>query len=615
MVPLATHFEFKKALFFVLAILALYLFYNLLYVNKIFPNIYFADLSLSGKNREQVSQLVSWKIDSFEKSRIVLSVGEEKIVTDLKTLGIEFDKEAAVSSIFLTGRTGNLKNDLTQKLKAPLAKTIILPIYQIDWQKLSALFSSILAKYEVPAADATIIFKDGRWQIQEESPGKVVDKTRLAALFYDRIENLSEVPIEVPLVQELPKMKTVQAETALWKVQMLSNQRIVLSFERMTWELSGKTLFSILKFFPQGIPEGNVWQINFGTEPILFKRITLEDSNDPLLDVGLYGTQLEDFVNRIAEGIDKPTINAMLRFESGKVIEFTPAQDGQKLDKRLTSELINDKISINGVAADDVVGIDLPVKVTRAKIESDRINSLGIRELLGRGVSYFAGSIQNRVHNLTLGATRISGTIVAPGEIFSFNNSIGEVSGATGYKQAYVISSGRTVLDDGGGICQVSTTVFRAALLSGLPVVARTAHAYRVGYYEQGGFKAGLDATVWAPAVDFQFKNDTNQHILVQATVDAVNAKLQVDIYGTSDERRVEMTEPVISNQIRPPPDKYQDDPALSRGTVKQVDFAAWGATSVFARKVYIGNRLVIDESFRSVFRPWQAVYLVGTGG
>jgi len=614
-VPLATHFEFKKALFFVLAILALYLFYNLLYVNKIFPNIYFADLSLSGKNREQVSQLVSWKIDSFEKSRIVLSVGEEKIVTDLKTLGIEFDKEAAVSSIFLTGRTGNLKNDLTQKLKAPLAKTIILPIYQIDWQKLSALFSSILAKYEVPAADATIIFKDGRWQIQEESPGKVVDKTRLAVLFYDRIENLSEVPIEVPLVQELPKMKTVQAETALWKVQMLSNQRIVLSFERMTWELSGKTLFSILKFFPQGIPEGNVWQINFGTEPILFKRITLEDSNDPLLDVGLYGTQLEDFVNRIAEGIDKPTINAMLRFESGKVIEFTPAQDGQKLDKRLTSELINDKISINGVAADDVVGIDLPVKVTRAKIESDRINSLGIRELLGRGVSYFAGSIQNRVHNLTLGATRISGTIVAPGEIFSFNNSIGEVSGATGYKQAYVISSGRTVLDDGGGICQVSTTVFRAALLSGLPVVARTAHAYRVGYYEQGGFKAGLDATVWAPAVDFQFKNDTNQHILVQATVDAVNAKLQVDIYGTSDERRVEMTEPVISNQIRPPPDKYQDDPALSRGTVKQVDFAAWGATSVFARKVYIGNRLVIDESFRSVFRPWQAVYLVGTGG
>lgn len=612
---MATHFEFKKALFFVLAILALYLFYNLLYVNKIFPNIYFADLSLSGKNREQVSQLVSWKIDSFEKSRIVLSVGEEKIVTDLKTLGIEFDKEAAVSSIFLTGRTGNLKNDLTQKLKAPLAKTIILPIYQIDWQKLSALFSSILAKYEVPAADATIIFKDGRWQIQEESPGKVVDKTRLAALFYDRIENLSEVPIEVPLVQELPKMKTVQAETALWKVQMLSNQRIVLSFERMTWELSGKTLFSILKFFPQGIPEGNVWQINFGTEPILFKRITLEDSNDPLLDVGLYGTQLEDFVNRIAEGIDKPTINAMLRFESGKVIEFTPAQDGQKLDKRLTSELINDKISINGVAADDVVGIDLPVKVTRAKIESDRINSLGIRELLGRGVSYFAGSIQNRVHNLTLGATRISGTIVAPGEIFSFNNSIGEVSGATGYKQAYVISSGRTVLDDGGGICQVSTTVFRAALLSGLPVVARTAHAYRVGYYEQGGFKAGLDATVWAPAVDFQFKNDTNQHILVQATVDAVNAKLQVDIYGTSDERRVEMTEPVISNQIRPPPDKYQDDPALSRGTVKQVDFAAWGATSVFARKVYIGNRLVIDESFRSVFRPWQAVYLVGTGG
>jgi len=124
-----------------------------------------------------------------------------------------------------------------------------------------------------------------------------------------------------------------------------------------------------------------------------------------------------------------------------------------------------------------------------------------------------------------------------------------------------------------------------------------------------------MDATVWSPAVDFVFKNDTDRHILVQAVVDPVNAKLQVDIYGTGDGRKSEISTPVISNVSPAPPERRQDDPSLPEGTVKQVDFAAGGATSVFGRKVYKGDSLIIDESFKSVYRPWQAVYLVGTGG
>ncbi|MBI3283086.1 VanW family protein, partial [Candidatus Curtissbacteria bacterium] len=296
-----------------------------------------------------------------------------------------------------------------------------------------------------------------------------------------------------------------------------------------------------------------------------------------------------------------------------RVSQFTPARDGQKLDRETTKELLLSKVSTENVSGIGEIIINLPVAVTRAKIASEEVNSLGIRELIGRGVSYFAGSIPNRVHNLTLGAKRINGTIVAPGEVFSFNRQVGEVSAAVGYKPAYVISSGRTVLDDGGGICQVSTTAFRAALAGGLPILARTAHAYRVGYYEQRGFKAGLDATVWAPAVDFVFANDTKNHILVQAVVDTANAKLQVDIYGTGDGRKVELSDPLVSN-IRPAPDaRYQEDPSLPRGTVKQVDFAAQGATSVFTRKVFKNGVLLIDDVFKSNFRPWQAVYLVGT--
>jgi vancomycin resistance protein YoaR len=230
--------------------------------------------------------------------------------------------------------------------------------------------------------------------------------------------------------------------------------------------------------------------------------------------------------------------------------------------------------------------------------------------LIGQGVSHFAGSIENRKFNVGLAASRINGVLIPPGEEFSFVKTVGDISGASGYKQAYVIKSGRTVLDDGGGVCQVSTTIYRAALNTGLPITERTAHAYRVGYYEQG-FPPGLDATIYSPSVDLKFKNDTGHHILVQARVEGTD--LTVDLYGTSDGRSVELTRPVIVSQSPALPEIRQDDPTLPKGTVKQVDFAAAGANVVFKRKVTKGGITYIDETIRSNFRPWQAVYLVGT--
>jgi len=100
----------------------------------------------------------------------------------------------------------------------------------------------------------------------------------------------------------------------------------------------------------------------------------------------------------------------------------------------------------------------------------------------------------------------------------------------------------------------------------------------------------------------------------VQTVVDRANAKLQVDFYGTGDDRKVEISQPVVSNITPAPADRYQDDPTLPKGTVKQVDFSAQGAISVFTRKVYKGDKLLIDDVFKSNYRPWQAVFLVGTG-
>ncbi|KKQ15947.1 MAG: VanW family protein [Candidatus Daviesbacteria bacterium GW2011_GWA1_36_8] len=347
------------------------------------------------------------------------------------------------------------------------------------------------------------------------------------------------------------------------------------------------------------------------TQTLKFNLRSIKVGNQELMDTKL--TLNQDKVNlylkKIASQIDRPVQEPLLSVDPSsdpqrpKITQFQPPIEGQKLDLEKTYTLLS-----QAMLNQNQKTIELPVTVVKPK--NKLTNDLGINELIGRGVSNFAGSIPNRIYNIELTAQRINGALIPPGEIFSFNSTIGDVSADNGYKQAYVIKSGRTVLDDGGGVCQDSTTVFRAALNAGLPIVKRTAHAYRVGYYEQG-FPPGLDATIFTPSVDFQFKNDTPAHILLQAYTRGTT--LYIDLYGTSDGRFVEMTKPIVLNQTPPPDPLYQDDPSLPRGTTKQVDFSAWGANVSFSRTVTRNGEVIISDTFKSNYRPWQAVYLVGT--
>ena len=213
---------------------------------------------------------------------------------------------------------------------------------------------------------------------------------------------------------------------------------------------------------------------------------------------------------------------------------------------------------------------------------------------------------------MILAASKFDGILIPPGETFSFNKQIGDISALTGYQPAYIIKEGKTVLGDGGGVCQVSTTLFRAAINAGLPVVDRTAHAYRVSYYEND-MKPGFDATVFSPSVDLKIKNDTPAYILIDTEVDEDNNLLYFRFYGKKDGRKIEIGEPALWDVVPPPEAKYQDDPTLKKGVTKQVDFPAWGSKASFTYKVSRGGNVTVDEKFYSIYKPWAAVYLVGT--
>ncbi len=318
-------------------------------------------------------------------------------------------------------------------------------------------------------------------------------------------------------------------------------------------------------------------------------------------------------LNPLRESVAVEPIDARFAFEDGKVKEFRQSSEGKDIDLELLKKRISEKtLSLVRSTIPQKHVIPIPIKILKPKVATHEANDLGIKELVSKGTSLFVGSIPNRIYNITLAASRLNGILIKPGEVFSFNQAIGDISTFTGYKQAYVIQNGRTVLGDGGGVCQVSTTFFRAVLNAGLPVIERNPHAYRVSYYEQDQ-GPGLDAAIYVPSTDFKFKNDTEHHLLVQTIADTNAGSLTFELYGTRDNREVTISKPVITSVTSSPEPLYIDDPTLPKGEMKQIDYAVSGATVYFTREVKKEGKVIINDKFNSFYRPWQAVYLKGT--
>ncbi len=323
--------------------------------------------------------------------------------------------------------------------------------------------------------------------------------------------------------------------------------------------------------------------------------------------------KLDKLIAPLQKKIDVKPVDGQFTFTNGKVTAFKLSKDGKAVDTvSLKKHIINYLLSTLLSDMEQTITLDIPITITKPAVSTEKINNMGIKELIGHGTSLFMHSIPNRVYNIGLASSRVNGVLIPPGETFSFTKTIGDITALTGYKQAYVIQNGKTVLGDGGGVCQVSTTLFRAALAAGLPIVERHPHAYRVGYYEEDS-APGIDAATYYPDVDLKFKNDTGHYILIQTIFDPETLRLTFDLYGTSDGREAIINQPVILSTSPAPDTLYQDDPTLPKGEVKQIDFAAAGANVYFTRIVKKDGKVIISDKFVSNYRPWQAIFLRGT--
>jgi len=254
-------------------------------------------------------------------------------------------------------------------------------------------------------------------------------------------------------------------------------------------------------------------------------------------DVRISPKEVSNYLESIAPFTNIQQIDAKFTIVNGRAEEFRPSTTGLKLNIEESVSRIMSSLANNSYHA------ELSIDIIEPDITLDKINELGITTLIGRGESDFRDSPASRVHNIEVGSAKYNGEIIKPGEEFSFNSILGEVDEKNGYQSELVIKGGKLVYEYGGGLCQVSTTVFRAAIMAGLPIVERRPHSFPVRYYDPQGY----DATIYPGVVDFKFKNDTPNHILVQSRIEGT--KLFFDIYGPDDGRKVVLEGPFQYDQ------------------------------------------------------------------
>lgn len=543
---------------------------------KINTGIKIADIYVGNLNKEEAFYLLSSEIKSPEK--IILTSNEKEYEINLNNIDFNYNFEKTIQKAFQHTRTGNFFYDFTQKIKLLFKKENLGLEITLDEQKLEEYVNIIAKELEIkPIVPNTSLLK-GQIVIEKGQKGIILDYFSLRAEIGKKLasQEYSDI-IEIPFKKAGDVLDDFEVEKAKRRAEKLIGKKLSINFNEYKYIVNDETLISFLD------PKSEYFEEKIIEEIIL---ISSEINRDPQ--------------------------NSVFVFEEGMVKEFTPSLDGYQVEKEKLKTLIIGNLKTLEQNEEVLINLDLPVKTTKPKIQNKDVNDLGIETLLGRGSSKFLGSIANRIYNIDLAAKRFKGILVAPGETLSFNKTLGDVSQETGFKQAYIIKEGKTILGDGGGVCQVSTTLFRAAMNAGLPILERQAHAYRVGYYEQDS-PPGLDATVYAPRPDLLIKNDTPNYILIQSVFDGIKKTLIFEIYGTDDGRIAEVTKPIVSSVTPPGEDLYVDDPTLPAGTIKQIEYKAWGAKVKFDYTIKRNQEIIHKKTFYSNYQPWQAVYLKGT--
>ena len=570
---------------FVVVLIFGFIAFQIYYSARVLPGVSVWNVDLSNQTLEEAAATLDSVFNArFNTTRVDVSDGQQAWIANPIDLGIRFDPRATALAALELSQDG-----LPGQTQVLLNGAALPPRIVFDPTAARAYFEQMGAQLNRPAIDASLQLSGTTVITTAAQVGRELDVEAALKLLPDLAKADGPKQVVLPVTTHPPHLTNV--DQAAVQLQQVLNRNLTLVLENpspgepASWDLTPQQLLDFLMVNKS--PDTGAIEIKFNEEPLL--------------------AGLAD----LAQQIDRKPENARFVFndDTRQLEVIQPGKIGRALDITATLTRMNEAL----LRGDQQVV--LAVNEQRPDFYDDaQAADLGITELVSTGQSFYAGSSSERMKNIGAASSTQHGVIVKPGETFSFNDNLGDVSLDTGFAEALIIYNGRTVKGVGGGVCQVSTTAFRAAFSGGYPIIERWPHAYRVGWYERGA-GPGLDASVFSPYVDFKFQNDSLYHILIEAYANDAAGRLTFKFYSTRDGRQVTISEPLVENVIPHPEEKIEEDPTLAVGVRQQVDYAADGADVTVTRTVTRDGQVISEDRVFTRYQPWQAIFKVGTGG
>jgi vancomycin resistance protein YoaR len=571
--------------------------YQLLYAGRIFPGVSVAGVELSGLSPNDAALKLSQTLSFPITGKILFRVTDRIWVASPAELGMVFDPSASALAAYKFGRSGGLFGALAGQVSAGGLGADVSPILIFDQRVAYTYLQNIASQINQPVVEASLHLEGANVVAQPGQLGRLLNLDATLIYLGSQLQSFRDGEVPLVIQEAAPKLLDVssQADAA----------RNILS----------QPLTITVPNYRDGDPGPWTYDI-----PVIANMIAVnvvENNGKAEMQVGLDLAALRLSLSELKNYVDRQPANASFIFndKTGQIEPVQASAVGRLMDVDASITAVNDALLRGEHTVAVVVGEQQP-----AIADTATGADLGITQLLTSYTTYFYGSSNERIQNIVAASEQFNGVLVAPGETFSMGNSLGDVSLENGFAEALIIYGGRTIKGVGGGVCQVSTTLFRTVFFAGFPVVERYSHAYRVSYYEKNASNdidptlAGMDATVYFPLVDFKFANDTPYWILMETDVNVDARTLTWKLYSTPDGRNVTWETTGPTNVVPAPSPVFEENPELKAEQIKQIDYPAQGADVNVTRTVWRGGQIYFSDQFQTHYQPWAAVCEYGTG-
>lgn len=571
-----------------LVLAALLMVVRLSYSDRIYPGVSVAGVPVGGLPLEAAGAALTERAAAVEASTVTLRRGDAVWTATLAEIGVSVEPDNAVAHAAEFGREGSAwRRLLAAADSATGGRSVALPI-ALDFERLDGWFDTIDRDLGAPPRNASIAVEGSAISIVPEVDGIVVDREQARATITSQLVNLQPIDAELPVVTQIATIRAVDLEPARLMLLRAMTHPVQVTNGSGLWTLPAVDL---AQFLQQDLQPG--------------------ENGAPIIALGLDRNALATWLDdRLADEIDTEPVDAEVGWDGDRLISVVPSVDGAELDAPKLAEMVESRFFGEGGT------VEAPVTYVKPTIDSANLEALGITTLLGTGSSSYVGSTEDRATNVAVGAKLINGTLIPPWGQFSFNEAVGYINEERGFVEAQVIAGEKIGRDIGGGICQVSTTVFRAAYFAGLPMTEWWPHRFRLGFYELDGWPPGLDASIFQPTpdpatwADFKFENPSDSWMLVESWTDG--AKVVVNLYGADLGYTVETTGPTWGDKFQMLPSQEVIDPELDPGTVNRAQTSGIGEELSHYRVVRDRNgALLWESSFYTKYFPRGEIWKV----